>query len=96
MTERPPIRISHERCMKMYYRLERLERLPMWVVYIQGTADYPGVFVARLWVCLPEAKPSRFVMTHAQLVGLRAMLPPGLHRFPRHRTDPAVVLENWI
>ncbi|HRJ61473.1 MAG TPA: hypothetical protein PKZ99_09895 [Azospirillaceae bacterium] len=71
-------------------------RMPLWVVHNKNTMDYPGLFVARLWVTLPQAKPTRRVMTHPDLDGLRDMLPPGLACIARSPADDPVIIETWI
>lgn len=79
---------------RLHYRLRA--RLPMWVIYTPHTREYPGVFVARMHVILPQPRPSRFTITHDTLVGLRARLPPGLARLPRDPADVPEIVELWL
>lgn len=81
---------------KLHNRLARLGRLPLWVVCNQRTRDYPGAFVARMHVTLPEPKPTRFVIVHEDLAELRKLLPPGLDRIVRSPQDAAVIIETWL
>jgi hypothetical protein len=77
-----------------HFRLQSM--LPMWVVYSQNTLDYPGIFVARMHLTLPEAKPTEFVMTHPSLNALRSILPPGMVKLDRSPEDDATIIEVWI
>lgn len=70
--------------------------LRMWTVY-DHPADYPDGFIARLW----EVEGSSYratdqVVTGGTLDGVRAQLPPGLHRLPRSVGDDPVVVETWL
>lgn len=71
-------------------------RLPLWVVYHPVTREYPGHWVARMHVALPDPKPTRFVITHDTLAQLRDMLPPGLIRMNRSPADAPEIAEVWI
>jgi hypothetical protein len=82
------------RFTRIHERLKR--RLPMWVIYTPHTREYPGRWVARMHVTLPEPKPTRFVITHDTLPDLRAMLPPGLTRMPRDPDDVPEIKEVWL
>ena len=79
---------------RLHQRLYR--RLPMWVVYRPVTREYPGRWVARMHVTLPEQKPSRFVLTHDTLKELRLLLPPDLVMQPRHPADVPEIEEVWL
>ncbi len=68
----------------------------MWVIYRPTTRDYPGRWVARMHLTLPEARITRFVMTHDTLAGLRDLLPPGLVNIGRRREDVPVIEEVWL
>ena len=57
---------------RLHWRLR--ERLPVWVVYRPITREYPGAWVARMHVVLPELRPTRFVVTHDTLKELRTRL----------------------
>lgn len=81
---------------KLHWRLSKLGRLPMWVVYNTTTREYPGVWVARMHVSLPEPKPTRFVLVHDSLAELRDALPRGLAQIGRHPIDPAEIVETWF
>lgn len=72
------------------------ERLPMWVVYRPVTREYPGRWVARMHVTLPEPKPTRFVISHDTVDDLRTLLPPGLTNIGRHPDDLPEIEEVWL
>jgi hypothetical protein len=79
---------------RLHWRLHA--RLPMWVIYRPGTREYPRHWVARMHVTLPQAKPTRFVITHDTLADLRAMLPPDLTWMRRDRFDVPEIEEVWL
>lgn len=91
-----PVRIIAD--AEYFHRLtHRLQpRLPMWVVFDPTTRDYPGRWVARMHVTLPEPKPTRFVITHDSLEGLRGLLPPWLTRLERATDDAPEIVEAWL
>lgn len=68
--------------------------LLIWTV-CESPADHPGKFTARPHSSKAGA-PCDFVLIADSLEALRDMLPPELHRMPRHATDPAVVVETWM
>jgi hypothetical protein len=90
----PVINVKKPYLHKLHYRLRM--RLPIWVIYKPTTSDYYGKWVARMHVALPEAKPTRFVMTHNSLEELRNLLPVGLEKMERSRLDDIVIQEVWI
>jgi hypothetical protein len=97
MTEAPrraAVIVSREHLARLHHRLR--ERLPIWTVYRPVTREYPGVWVARMHVALPQPRHTRFVMTHDTLEGLRANLPPGTFRLPRDLDDPPEIEEVWV
>jgi hypothetical protein len=79
---------------RLHWRLRA--RLPLWTVFGPGTIEYPAHWVARMHVVLPEARATRFVITHDSLGELRAILPPGLTHFPRHPDDVPHLVEVWL
>jgi len=89
-----PVKIPLERLHRLTARLQA--RLPTWVVYNQTTREYPGSWVARMYVVLPEPRSTRFVITHDTLDELRCLLPSGLMRLSRQPTDPPEIVEIWI
>lgn len=72
------------------------DMLPMWVVYGPETADMEGVYTARLWLSLPEAKPTAIVLQAPHLDEIRTVLPPGLSRVARAEQDAANIVETWM
>lgn len=68
----------------------------MWVVYRPITREYPGLWVARMHITLPQPRPTRFVMTHDTLNQLRRNLPPGLTHFDRQPGDVVEIEEVWL
>jgi hypothetical protein len=81
---------------KLHWRLANKGRLPMWTVYRPVTREYPGKWCARMFVTLPAAKPTRFVIAHDSLEELRAILPQGLANIGRDPDDPPEIEETWI
>lgn len=79
---------------KLHYKLRN--RLPMWTVYDQTTREYPGKFVARMWVSLPKCKATRFTICHDTLEELRAILPRGLTCIGRKPEDFPEIVEVWL
>lgn len=81
-----------------FWRLHRRlrQRLPMWVIYRPVTAEYPGKWVARMHVALPDEKPTRYVITHTGLDALRTALPPGTVRLGRIAGDAPDIEEVWL
>jgi hypothetical protein len=91
----PPVVIERPQYFwRLHWRLR--ERLPMWVIYRPVTGEYPGLWVARMHLTLPDAKPTRFVITHPTLAGLRELLPPDVTRLRRHPDDVAEIEEAWL
>jgi hypothetical protein len=78
---------------RLHGRLRR--RLPVWVVYRPVTREYPGLWVTRMHIVLPELRPTRFVMTHDTLAELRGLLPPGLVMLARDPADVPEIEEVW-
>jgi hypothetical protein len=90
-----PVRVpSADYMASLHWRLRK--RLPAWVVYRPVTREYPGRWVARMHVTLPQLKPSRFVITHDTLEELRELLPDGLVRLARDPLDLPEIEEVWI
>jgi len=88
------VAVSKDHLHRLTARLQG--RLPMWVVYGPTTREYPGKWVARMHVTLPEARPTRFVMTHDSLAELRELLPPWLNRLSRDPEDAPEIIEVWL
>ena len=87
-----PVRPGY--CDRLQWRLRH--RLPMWTVYAPTTREYPGLWVARMHICLPEARPTRFVIAQESLSALRDALPDGLTYLERSPGDPPEIVEVWI
>lgn len=92
----PVILTTQNRMLRLYARLERLGRLPMWTVYRPPTREYGLCWVARMFVGLPQCKATRFVITHDSHAELLTLLPPGLVRIVRSPADPPEIVEAWI
>ena len=89
------VTVGLERLHKLTVKLR--DRLPLWVVYGPGTSDYPGRYVARMHLCLPEPRPTRFIIIGGDgLEKLREALPPGLERFERSPDDDRNIIEVWL
>lgn len=72
------------------------DRMPMIVIYGQGTTDFPGVFAARLFQTLPKSMPTDVVVTAASLQELRSLVPPGLACLTRSDNDDPHIIETWL
>lgn len=68
----------------------------MWVVYGPTTREYPGSWVARMHITLPEPRPTRFVITHDTIEDLRMLLLPWLTRLDRNPDDAPEIAEVWL
>ena len=66
------------------------------MIYGTGTLEYPGKWVARMFVSLPVARSTRFVLCHDTLIKVRGLLPEGLARLPRSADDPPEIEEVWL
>jgi hypothetical protein len=73
-----------------------LDRMPMWVVFGPGTSDQTGLFVAQLWICLPEPVNTSLLIRADTLQHIRDLLPNGLTLMPRQPDDDANILEIWL
>jgi hypothetical protein len=70
--------------------------LEIWAVY-EHPSDYPDKFVARLWEASAAGDhATECVVTGSTLEGVRAALPRGLHRIPRHANDDPRIVECWL
>ena len=90
----PVITIKPSYFDRLQWRLRN--RLPMWVVYTPTTRQYPGLWVARMHVSLPDTKPTRFVISHDTLEELRSILPKGLVCIGRMANDTPEIVEVWM
>lgn len=70
--------------------------LPMWVVYRPTTREYPGLYVVRLHLSLPQTRSTEFVLTDTTLEGLHRRMPPWLVGIGRYETDVPEILEVWL
>jgi len=71
------------------------ERLPMWTI-TERPRDYPGGYVARLHVALPEPVVSVCAIYGPTLAAVRAALPPGLICLTRNHGDDPCIVETWL
>lgn len=72
------------------------EQLPLFTLY-DHPADYPDVYIARLWLTLPEARPTDYAMTCESVEPIREqMINLGLTRLERAPEDDPSILETWI
>jgi hypothetical protein len=71
------------------------DRLPMWVVH-QFPDDAYGLYVARLWMSLPEPAVTNFTIRCPELEPLREQLIDlGFYRRDRSPEDEPQILETW-
>lgn len=69
--------------------------LPMFTIYDHPT-DYPNAYVARLWLTLPEPRPTQITLHHPDLAALQqAMTELGLSKLDRMPLDDPKILETW-
>lgn len=68
--------------------------LEIWTVYNDKTSDYPGQFVARLFL---NDQPTTVVMFAPDLGTIRSRLRnKGFTRLPRQEADDPVIVEVWL
>lgn len=79
---------------KRFYALRSL--LPMITLYNTTTLDYPGRYVARLFVTFPQPMPTGYAMVSADVEELRRMLPEGVIRLMRQPGDDPTIMEVWL
>lgn len=70
--------------------------LPMWTIYRPTTKDYPGKWLARMFVTIPKSQPTDILIVGDSLEEVRAKLPPGLFKLARHENDDPVIEEVWM
>ncbi|WP_145052520.1 hypothetical protein [Paenibacillus xylanexedens] len=70
-------------------------RMPMYTIYDQSTADYPGKFVGRL-VEGATNSISNCVVVGPTYESVILALPPGLTRMPRNPNDLPWIIETWM
>ena len=71
------------------------QRLPMWTI-TERPRDYPGGYVARMHVSLPEPAVSVYAIYGPTLAAVRAALPPGLTCLTRNPGDNPCIVETWL
>lgn len=70
--------------------------LPMWTIYRPTTKDYPGMWVGRMFLTLPESSATDLLITGSTLEEVRQQLPPGLVNLGRDDEDDPVIEEVWL
>lgn len=71
----------------------------MYVIYRPTVADHPGFWVVRSWHLLPgqyEFVPSPDCTLKGSLDEAREVIPSGLHRVDRMRSDDPCIEEVWL
>lgn len=72
------------------------DSLHIWIIY-ESPEDFPGLFAAREWWQEGvESVASDVVHTATTLEGIRALIPQGLYRMPRHPEDVPTIVESWF
>lgn len=71
---------------------DRDKDLPIFTVY-NSPLDFQGMYVLRLWI---YDKPTPWVRTASTLEAIRALVPLGFVRLPRHPGDDYCIVETWI
>jgi hypothetical protein len=71
------------------------QALPIWTLY-ERPLDYPGHYVARLFVTIPSPVATQFAIVADTLEELRQALPAGLLRLHRQAADDPHIVEVWI
>lgn len=96
MTDRIPDQVlTADDAARIQYQCERAGSLPMWTVTERPT-DYPGHFVARLYVVPGAPHGCQYVIVGATLDDVRAQLPCTLSCMPRHPSDDPIIVESWF
>lgn len=70
--------------------------LPMWTVYGPAPLDQEGLFVARLWLMIPQPMPTQTLLRATSLAQIRDLLPPGLTCLRRKFGDDFNIIEVWL
>lgn len=84
---------------KIFHRQQQFalrNRLPMWVVYNPTTADFPGQWIARMHLSLPEPVATDLIIVGETREAVRRQLPEGLTNIGRQACDEPVIEEVWI
>jgi hypothetical protein len=68
----------------------------MWTVYGPNTSDQPGMYLARMFLTLPEAVPTNVLIRAVSLAEIRDLLPEGLTVLPRSAEDDINIIETWV
>lgn len=89
------LKATRDKAMQAHASVDQA-MLPMWVVYGPETTDMAGFHTARLWLSLPEPKPTAIILRAAHLDEIRTVLPPGLSRVPRADKDSPNIIETWM
>jgi hypothetical protein len=71
-------------------------RLPMWVVYRPSNHDYPGLWVMRMHITLPEPSATSLVVAHEDLEALHELIPEWLTNLGRAAGDDVYIEEVWL
>lgn len=69
--------------------------LPIISVY-KHPKDYPNKYVARIWECVPEPKPSEYLIVKDTLEEIRGAIPLNMTRLKRNDWDDPIIVENYI
>jgi hypothetical protein len=77
-------------------QIEHHEELPMWVVFGPGTIDQPGLYLARLWLTLPQPRMTNVLIRAGSLAEIHRLLPDGLNLLPRSASDDPNIIETFI
>ena len=72
------------------------DQVPYWVLFGPGTADYPGLYVARLWFMRPEPRLTNMLVRAGTLDTLRYMMPDAATCYGRGSGDDPNILEVWM
>lgn len=70
-------------------------QLPMLTIY-ERPADYPDLYVVRVWECLPTPQPTNMVVLTTTLEEARRRLPQGYQRISRSEIDDPKIVETYI
>ena len=73
-------------------RRDTRDTLQTWTVY-DHPADYPGLFVARLFI---DGRVTSTALFASSLEEIRAKLPRGLYPLPRSPADSPSIVETWL
>ena len=72
------------------------ENLPMWTIFNKQNRHFPGLFVCRLFLTLPQSMETEILVRAVDLKEIRDLFCVDLICLPRHTEDEPDIIETWI